>query len=197
MSEYDFRDNLVTIARFGTPLEASLALARLEQAGIVARVENAETANWMNHVGSSLIGAELSVKQRDLEHAKRVLAEVSDHRETRDESADDEEDWLGEDWADDDYDEYDDTDDDDDYEPYSEAPPVTPPLTRAFRAAVIGIILLPPLLNMYSIALIVYHELWKPLPGKTHVDWRLPMTLVCNVFSLLVARWLYYFVFVE
>lgn len=106
----------------------------------------------------------------------------SDGYETDDWDVDD---WTGEDWAD---------DEEDEYEEYSEEPAETPPLTRAWRAAFIGGLMLPCLLlNLYSVWLIAEHKLWQPQLGETRVNWRFPAALFLNfvgvVFFTLIVLW--------
>ena len=97
----------------------------------------------------------------------------------------DADDWSGEDWSD---------DDEEDYEEYSEEPTQTPPLTRAWRAALIGGLLLPCLvINLYSLWLITKHELWLPQPGEERVNWRFSAALLLNLFGFfffwLIISW--------
>jgi len=178
MGEYDFTDNLVALTTFCNPSEASRASARLERVGIDACLGDDEPV-------------ELLVRQGDLRQARKILADLLRQPESQVDEDDgyeddyDADDWSGEDWAD---------DDEDDYEPYSEEPAETPPLTRAWRAALIGGLLLPCLLiNIYSVWLIVQHQLWRPQPGETSVNWRFPAALFFNlvgvVFFWLIIRW--------
>ncbi len=180
MPEYDFRDNLISLGRFRTPTEGSIAAACLEAAGIEAQLGSESTATWLNYMGADLIGAELFVRQGDLRRAREVLAEAlrehggdvtADDREDGDED----EDWSGEDWAD---------NEDDEWSEEDEAPRTVSPLSRAFRAAVIGCIILPPLLNFYSFWLIFKHRLW-----ETHDGWRYYASIVFNMLGFLMGWW--------
>ncbi len=96
-----------------------------------------------------------------------------------DDYADDyDDDWLGEDWADDE-DTYD--------EPYSEEPEETPPVVRAWRAAVIGVVLMAfwtpfLVLNFYSIWVIFEHRLWHPAERTSH--WRYYAAFALNLFGI-------------
>jgi len=188
MTEYDFRDNLVTLARFNSPTEAELARVRLANEGIESSVDGGATGTWLNHMGADLIGATLSVRQGDLREAREVLSDVlnaSDDSSTNAEMEDEDDydaDWSGEDWAD---------DDDDDEEEYSEEPAGTPPLSRAFRAAIIGMALFPPLLNIYSMKVIFDHRLWEPRPREQSANWRFYVALAANAASLFIV-WFYY-----
>ncbi len=175
MGEYDFTENLVALTQFRNSREAALAISLLERVGINACLDDES--------------AELLVRQGDLRQSREVLADLlrqSEGHEDDDYAQDfDAEDWSGEDWADEDESE-------DDYEPYSEEPAEIPPLTRAWRAALIGGLLLPCLvINIYSVWLIARHELWRPQPGR--VNWRFPAALFFNlvgvVFFWLIVRW--------
>lgn len=191
MGEYDFRDNLVSLAVFGSSTEAALAQSRLANEGIEATIDGTETATMLNHLGADLVGARVSVRQADLHRAREVLANLRDHgrQDSHDSDLDDydadpddydADDWSGEDWS------------DDDDELYSEEPAATPPMKRAFRAAVIGAFLFPPLLTIYSIAIIIQHRLWEPQPGQTSVDWRFFASILFHLIGFLFFWWLFF-----
>lgn len=204
MGEYEFRDNLVTLAVFHSATEASMLQARLEAEGITALVDGDVTTTMLSHIGAGLINTRVVVRQGDITQARAVLESVRLQEEDEEPLDNDEQyhleeedydgdDWSGEDWADADGGyadgEYDDWADDD--EPYSEAPPITPPVKRAFRAAVIGAFLLPPLLTLYSLAIIIQHRLWEPAEGEEEVDWRVYVSFVFHAIGLLFAWWLF------
>ncbi|NOY43407.1 MAG: DUF2007 domain-containing protein [Planctomycetes bacterium] len=174
MGGYDFTDNLVTLTRFRSPTEATLALARLEDKGIDASLDGDAAATSLGHLGADLVGASLLVRQGDYRRAKEILADLEEDEDDTDEPDDyDADDWSGEDWA----------DDDDPYEEYSEEPALTPPLVRAWRAAVIGIIFLP--MNLYSWWLILKYELWLPESGSANSRWRFYATVAFNLIGIL------------
>ncbi len=176
MGGYDFTDNLVTLTRFRSSTEATLALARLEAEGIDASLDGEAPAAPLGHLGADLVGASLIVRQGDYRRAKEILADLEEDEDGKNEPLDDydADDWLGEDWAD---------DDEDLYEEYSEEPTFTPPLMRAWRAAVIGIIFLP--MNLYSWWLILKYELWLPEPDTAKSRWRFYATIAFNLIGLL------------
>ena len=179
MGDYEFRDNLVTLARFGTPAEAVIAQARLQEEGIDTSLVESHAATVFNHAGADLVGPKLLVRQGDLQKARDVLDDVLEHDNDEEELDDyDATDWTGEDWVD---------DDEDEDEEYSEEAPETPPLTRAFRSAVIGAIALPLLvLNLHSMVLIFRHRLWEPQSGKSNANWRFYLALVFNAIGVLI-----------
>ncbi len=179
MGEYDFTDNLVALTTFRNPVEAKQAITRLEREEISACLGD----EALDAQGS----VELLVRQGDLRRAREVLSDLLATENEQDEELNDydADDWSGEDWA----------DEDDDYdEPYSEEPAQTPPLTLAWRAALIGGVLLPCLvINLYSVGLILKHQLWRPAPGEARVNWRFPAALFFNLFGVfffwLIVRW--------
>ncbi len=176
MGEYNFTDNLTTLSRYRTPTEAALAKSWLEAEGIEAHLDGSYSATALGHLGPDLVGARLLVRQGDLRQARSVLAKLSQQDDEGGEDEfddDDDEDWSGEDW----------TDEDDD-EPYREEPTETPPLVRAWRASVIGTFFLP--LTLYSVWLITQHQLWRPQPGETSVNWRFPVAVLLNLLGILV-----------
>jgi hypothetical protein len=67
-------DPLVTVATFGTPLEAELARNRLEEQGIAAVVADAETVGTLWSMGAALGGVKVQVKESDLGEARLILA---------------------------------------------------------------------------------------------------------------------------
>jgi len=176
MGDYEFRDNLVTLARFGTPAEAVIAQARLQEEGIDTSLVESHAATVFNHAGADLVGPKLLVRQGDLQKARDVLDDVLEHDNDEEELDDyDATDWTGEDWV------------DDEDEEYSEEALETPPLTRAFRSAVIGAIALPLLvLNLHSMVLIFRHRLWEPQPGESNANWRFYLALVFNAIGVFI-----------
>lgn len=207
MGEYEFRDNLVTLATFQSATEAMMLKSRLEVDGIAAQVDGDVAATALNHIGAGLVSTRVVVRQGDLTRAREVLENIrplsedealpdhggEDYSEDLGYDTDEDyyaNDWSGEDWADDE-DGWEDDGWEDDDEPYSEEPHVTPPVKRAFRAAVIGAFLLPPLLTIYSLAIIFRHRLWEPAEGEDDVDWRVYASFLFHIIGLLFAWWLF------
>ncbi len=134
---------LTTIATFNTPAEAELTRIFLEEGGITAYLADAETVgmNWMFGVGVG--GVKLQVAEADVRRATGILA----GRKARAAAGDDYGLRPRVAWAagrDDEEEEED--------EPGSAA---DSDATRAWRAAVIGLLLLPPLLHIYSAFLLL------------------------------------------
>jgi hypothetical protein len=62
-------------------------------------------------------------------------------------------------------------------------------LRRAWLAAVFGLIFFPPLLNLYSLWLILHHNL---LPLRSEpLNWRAPASLAVNLLAILASAILY------
>ena len=136
---------LTTVAVFSTPIEAELARNRLEEQGIPAIVADAETVGLFQ-LGGAFGGVKVQVAESDARRARRVLA-------VRVASAEQEED--------EDYEADERIQDrsrvrirhspakaegeDEEVETESDAT-----AARAWRSAVIGLLVLPPLLHFYS-----------------------------------------------
>jgi len=178
-------DNLVAIAKFHSSAEAAIARSRLEEEGIESRLGEEATGSWFGSLyGGTIAGIKLIVHEYDAPLARHLLGILPDHlagsaENETDDLEDEDEDWVGEDWAD--------TDEDYD-EPYSEEDddPLSPEqmLTRAWRASVIGVILLPPLFTCYSAWLILQHKLWEPLANQPNPNWRFYGALAFNLLAL-------------
>jgi hypothetical protein len=158
MPTFEPHEKLVSLGRFNSLIEANLALACLEGEGIVAQLGSDSTANWLNYMGPTITGPEIWVREEDADRSREILEEVRQQHQT----------------------------DADDGEEEDDVPTATPPMVRSFRAAVIGVILLPPLLNFYSAWLIVRHRLW-----QTDDDARFYGTLFLNVVGFLLGWWLW------
>jgi hypothetical protein len=162
MPTFEPHEKLVLLGRFNSLVEANLALACLEDEGIAAQLGSDSTANWLNYMGPTITGPELWVREEDADRAHEILEEVRQQHQTDADTAE-EDDEEGED-----------------------EPTVTTPMIRAFRAAVIGVILLPPLLNFYSAWLIASHRLW-----QTDDDTRFYGALFFNIIGFILGWWLW------
>ncbi|MCI0462441.1 MAG: DUF2007 domain-containing protein [Gemmataceae bacterium] len=147
--------NLTTVATFNTPHEAELAKNLLEQEGITAYLADAEAVgmNWMMGVG--LGGVKVQVAEADAPRAGAILRVRRRRRATQDDYGVKDRVRSSErlrprvDPAEED-------EEHDEPEPEANAD-----ATRAWRAAVIGLLVLPPLLHFYSAFL-----LFKLLGGR-------------------------------
>ena len=179
---------LTTVAAFNTPVEAELARNRLEEKGIAAVVVDAETVGMLFHLGGALGGVKVQVAESDAVRARAVLASREGRAALSDEDdygleervkagsrvrirhspakADDEEEAVE-----------------------SEADATA---ARAWRSAVIGLLMLPPLLHFYS-AWLLFQIPWtrwntvrRPVTGcRTDEESRLRDTSLYHV-----SRWL-------
>ena len=157
-------DELIDIARFASANEAAVARNALEAAGIPAFLDGDTTATWLWYIGSALGGVKLFVRSSDVDRARAILLhdDADDTSEECPEDACSPDDDLGEPGVDDD-------------DPISSLP-----ITRAWRAAIIGILLLPPLLNLYSMWVLLRHRLL--FGGRTRpTDWRAFASFVVNM----------------
>ena len=81
MGDYDFRDNLVTLAKFASPTEASLAHSRLEREGIDTVLDREASSTMLSHIGADLVGSQLLVRQADLTRARDILESIRGENE--------------------------------------------------------------------------------------------------------------------
>jgi hypothetical protein len=163
--ETTMRDRLITVASFATPLDARLAMNRLEAAGIRAALEGEATSAMAWHLTNAIGGVKLLVMERDCERAMEILDAAEDDRdpateETVDDSRIDETD--EQDWVGDERDDYEDDDEeiDDDAEDDAAEDEVEEELTsreqnadRALRGAIVGILFFP--IQIYTLWLLV------------------------------------------
>lgn len=151
-------NDLIEIARFPSSAEAALARNRLDDANILACLDGEAMASWFWYLGSAIGGVKLLVDRQDAERASSILSSAPE---------------LGDvdsiDFGDDSPEDADDHEND-----------LSPELTRAFRASILGIILLPPLLNIYSMYLLFRHRLFQSW------NWRLVTAVCANVFVFLL-----------
>lgn len=125
------RDEEHVVAAFDTLMEAELARGRLEIEGIVARIVDGNTVGIAQHLSNALGGAKVVVAESDLGAARSILFAPSALVEEPSEGA---------------------------------AVPEEAPLPtldtpdglaeRALRAAVLGFVVVPPLLHIWSLVLL-------------------------------------------
>jgi hypothetical protein len=132
-------DELTTIAVFQTPLQAAMARNYLESEGITAFLADDETVSMAWHLTGAVGGVKLCVAADQAHKAQTLLDRLEQEREGRE---------LVEDAGDEPDDRfYDDVDE--------QEPPPSPAdelADRAFRAAVLGLLLCP--LQLYSMWLL-------------------------------------------
>lgn len=123
---------LTTIATFENPAEAHLARLQLENEGIPAVITDEATATCLWYYGTAIRGAQLQVFQQDAERAQQLLDQI--------ESLSPETPWPL------------DAEEDDPLREQLEAD-----VQRAWRAAVLGVIITPVLMlfNIYSVWLLL------------------------------------------
>jgi hypothetical protein len=151
--------SLVEVRRFSTAAEASIVCGRLECEGIRAQLAGEEAANCLWHLGTAIGGVRLLVNREDARRAVDVLRSVA---------------------AIDDLDDIDFGDRSD--EPCRDDAPAELPedLLRAWRASLIGVVLLPPILNIYSMWLLFRHRFFL----RRCRDWRVLAACVVNAVVL-------------
>jgi len=165
----DMPDKLVEIARFISAGEASIARNALEVEGIEARLDGEAMATWFWYFGSAIGGVRLWVREDDVEQARQILEAGA----SRGESADD-------------FDE----DEVRDLEAEASNADLPEDLIRAWRAALIGVVLLPPLLNVYSTWLLIRHRFFVDRVQ----NWRVIAACCVNVVVLSLAAWLIFMI---
>lgn len=69
-------DEMVTIATYASPQEASIPHGALIEEGIAAYLANEETANTLSYVGSAVGGVQLQVRREDAQRAADFLAQI-------------------------------------------------------------------------------------------------------------------------
>ena len=153
---------LVELTRFPSASEAALARGRLDAEGIRSELSGEAAANALSHLGSTLVGVRLLVSQQDAERAIAILGEEPSSADLQ-----------GVDFG----------DDSDDEPPDSEQAELCEDLLRAWRASLIGLVLCPPLLNLYSMWLLMRHWFFA---GRCR-NWRVPATCAVNALVLLMV----------
>ena len=159
---------LEIVATYSNPSEAGLAIQILAEAGIKAKADQEAASTWLWHLSVAIGGIHVLVLQPDLEEARRILAEDSSHlAEVQEEVASQQK---------------------------SEEEPEDSELAklrnRALRASIFGIIIFPPLLNLYSVYLIFKHQLWAEENGGSEPTFI--FTALFNTVSFMFGYALYF-----
>jgi hypothetical protein len=170
---------LVTVATFGTPTEASIVRNRLEAVGIRTFLADEATVGMAWHLGVAVGGVKLQVAEDD---AERALAELESHEPT---PITDEE-WRTEGAEDDADSQTDEPEVESDSEENQIKSPSDEMADRAFDAAVIGLYLLP--FQLYSLWLLGRIALGTvPLTPRNRRRVLLTLVLDCLVIILILA----------
>jgi hypothetical protein len=144
--------------------EAEMIVGELQRHGIPATSTGGFVSNFKAEAPGNV---RILVKQSDLEQAMELLDRVQDERDLRggreeDDTPPEREDSLAD---------------------SKEGPSAE--VHRALVAAIIGLIFLPPMPNLYSMWLLLKHDL---LAGDVHsVDWRAQAALLINVIVILLS----------
>ena len=156
-------DDLVELARFPSSAEASIVRGRLDAEGIRSELYGEAVAGWFWHFGSAVGGVRLLVFKDNVDLAVEILDADTSIDESWDIDFGDE---SSEDIND------------------SEESQLPEDLIRAWRASLIGFLLLPPLLNLYSTWVIIRNNFFM---GRCR-NWRVPATCVANaiLFALVI-----------
>lgn len=120
------------VAAYGTPLEAELARGRLESEGIAARISDGNTVSIAQHLSPALGGVKVVVGRSDFEAARAILTAPGLASE-------------------------DDEDGSDQPQPGSLAAGALSAdqlANRALRAAVLGLVVVPPVGHLWSLVLL-------------------------------------------
>jgi hypothetical protein len=161
--------DLVTIATFAEPAEATLARGVLQEEGIPCFLEGEEViaALWM--LGNATGGVKLQVPREYAERAVAILDDAAPHREEEPVTAEpDPADFEAE------------AADPAEAAEARETDPGDAMAARAFRAAVLGIFILPPLVSLYSTWLLLrLSPNEKPL--STAGTWKCCLALAVNL----------------
>ena len=155
-------NDLIEVGRYNSAAEAALARNLLNDADISACIDGEAMAGWFWHLGSAIGGVKLLVGGQDAERATSIL-------ETAPTKADLDAAGFG-----------DDSEEADD----KMGEEISPELTRAFRASIMGLCFLPPLLNFYSVYLLVRHNLF-----RAPRNWRVGAAITANCVAISLVAW--------
>ncbi|MFT5524876.1 MAG: hypothetical protein ACI9HK_002840 [Pirellulaceae bacterium] len=164
---------LVELARFESCFEAAIVRGRLEVEGYDAVIDGDVLANWLWHLGPTIAAVTLSVRRQDANATIVLLESLSEKRSSFGEERPLQEDEWNESGAE--------GDDALEYTDFDRAR-IPSELIRAWRAAVIGYLFLPPLLTVYSTWILIHHGFFAKRTG----NWRVPASLLANVALFIV-----------
>lgn len=156
-------DELETIARFSSPMEAELTRGRLEEEGIQARLMGVTSSGLLTGIDYITGGIDLLVTREDAERARRVLAELAAEKDTPSVDMP-----LP--------------------EPYEQEPEADRMVRRAYRASWLGYFVcffLLPVINGYSLVLLLIASTKDP-PISQNMSWRFYAALLLDLLALLI-----------
>jgi hypothetical protein len=170
--------DLVTIATFAEPAEATLARGVLQQEGIPCYLEGEEVIAALWLLGNATGGVKLQVPREHAERAVAILEDAAPQHEEPGTAEPEPADFEAE------------AADDAEAGEARETDPGDALAVRAFRAAVLGIFILPPLVSLYSMWLLLrLSRNEKPLSTlgtwKYSLAWAVNL-LVCGFIVVLV-----------
>ena len=152
-------NDLVELGRFPSSAEACLVRSQLECEGIRAELAGEAAASWLWHFGTAIGGVRLLVQRVDVERAMQIIGSVGAIDDMEAVDFGDESEELATDDA---------------------RPELPGDLVRAWRASLIGVLLLPPILNVYSIWLLFRHDFFI---GRCR-NWRVAASCTVNAMVL-------------
>lgn len=164
------RARLEIVASYPSVVEAGFAVHLLDEAGIKAKTAQEAAATCLSHVGSAIGGVHVLVLATDYEAAREALtSDNSSEGEVQHLTADE----NGADGI------HNQTEEESSLGDY-------PKLDKALRAAIFGIVIIPPLLNIYSAYLIVKYRLWKLENGGFTI--RFYVALLLNLLGTIIGN---------
>jgi Putative prokaryotic signal transducing protein len=155
--------DLVELAQFPSSAEAAIVRGRLDAEGIRSELDGEAMASWFWYFGSAVGGVRLLVSEDDVDRAAELLGTDASIDETH-------------------HIDFGDESDHDDSE--SKGSQIPECLTRVWRASLIGFLLFPPLLNLYSTWILIRNGFFI---GRCR-NWRVAAACVANavVFALVI-----------
>jgi len=182
MQEFDPHMRLIAIGEYLSPIEAGIFAVFLNNKGIRARVDGDELCTTLSYIGTAIGGARVLVAEEHAEQAVKLLDEWQANNEPGAEAG------IAGDF---DYGDRSPEEESCDQEQEEHPSHALSPreyerlLERAFRIAVIGMILAPFCIFTYSIWIIFRHQLW----SRNDIGvWRFYVAMVCNICAAIIAR---------
>jgi hypothetical protein len=169
---------LVCIGSFGDNISANVARSVLDSEGIAACLGAEETNTMLSYMGPALGGIKLYVFEDQKAKALALLEAHNEH-----DFDDDHEHAVEDDNDDAATGEDDDEEDENAAEDSPDQEARDGHIRRAWMAAILGLLLFPPLLNFYSFYLLLKHQLLVDDPRYAH-NWRVNAALTVNLLAM-------------